>query len=434
MTSTNDCWVTADHELISKYASRHLWRFIQHNAREKTADEIVSNVTRLSKRDIRLLADIRFLLSEEVNKLLNTIAPKIVSRLSKASTKEKVADRQKIMGSIDWQKTYATRAASGGDVSLYVFVKKTQLFDLPENRLFLHMLQYIYNSAKNITPYDFDSITWYANSTDGDKWINRITLIVARAARFIRTPYIARIGKMHELSEKIIEQTKHARASFYRELAEIAEGLLICKNNPVEYLHNVLKGDILEPLNRDTLYEIAVLFKVIEKAKSSGWKESRAGLIGSSSKIICTFKYRDCILRVYYQRLPKIFAENSKYGSIMNEYNLSDKLRRPDIILIIEKGGHATYCIIEVKRSANRGYLVDGTYKLLGYLKDFEGLCSENASLVGFLVGWKGITIKHDSQKEVQLFTWVNIDDGLEGLFKGTSDKVSCKLPFDLVK
>ncbi len=59
----------------------------------------------------------------------------------------------------------------------------------------------------------------------------------------------------------------------------------------------------------------------------------------------------------------------------MNEYGLGEKLRRPDIVLSFQYGTITTInYIVEVKRSMRRSYLVDGAYKLLGYLKDFEGL------------------------------------------------------------
>ena len=414
MAIVNDCWDAASHDAISKYASRLLWRFIQHNARESTAEDIITNLTRLTKRDIRLLADIRFLLSDDVKKLLNDTAPKIVSRLSKASITEKITERSRIQGRIDWSKTYGIRAAAGGDESLYVYSKRAQMFDLPENRLFLFVIKQIYNSARRISTDDFSSLTWYSETSEGDKWINRITLIAAKTARFLRNPYIAGIGQLHELSEKIIEQTKHARASYYRELAEVAERLSYCQDNPAVFLHETLKGNILEPLNKDTLYEIAVLFKIIENAMKCGWIETHAGLIGSSTRTVCTLKRTDCTLRVFYQKLPEVFASNSKYGILMSEYGLSDKLRRPDIILSLEKDDSTIYFIIEVKRSARRSYLVDGAYKLLGYLKDFEGIRTESINLKGFLVGWKGIQpIKYDENKEVQLFTWESLDEGL---------------------
>lgn len=416
---TSDCWDAGAHSAVSLYASRFLWRFIQHNARESAADEVMTNLTRLSKHDIRVLANIRFLLSDEVKKLLDETAPKIVSRLSKASIIEKVTDRSKIKGRIDWPRTYGVRAAAGGDASLYVYAQRAQIFDLPENRLFLFIIQQIHNSARNLSSDDFNSLTWYSESAEGDKWINRITLIAAQTARFLRNPYIARIGKLHELSEKIIEQTKHARAPYYRNLAEAAEFFSFCQNSPVAFLKENLKDNILEPLNKDTLYEIAVLFKVITTATDLGWKETRTGLIGSSANTVCTLEADECTLRVFYQKLPKVFREHSRYGELMTAYGLSEKLRRPDIILSFEEAGKQKYYIVEVKRSMRRSYLVDGAYKLLGYLKDFEDIRTNGAELNGMLVGWKGIPqLGYDERKEVQLYTWEGFDEGLSGLLK----------------
>jgi len=420
MINTNDCWDSDAHEAVSKYASTLLWRFIQNNARESTAEDTLANLTRLSKRDIRTLADIRFLLSDDVRKFLDETAPNIISRLSKASITEKVTERNKIRGRIDWPGTYGARASTGGDRSLFMYVKRAQIFDLPENRLFLFVLQQIHNTAKNISSEDFSELTWYSETNIGGKWINRITLIASQTARFLRNPYIARISKLHEMSNKIIEQTKHARAPYYRDLAEAAEFFSFCQNSPVAFLKENLKDNILEPLNRDTLYEIAVLFKVITTATDLGWKETRTGLIGSSAKTVCTLEEADgCTLRVFYQKLPEAFKEHSRYGEFMTAYGLSENLRRPDIILSFEEAGKQKYCIVEVKRSMRRSYLVDGAYKLLGYLKDFEDIRTGGAELNGMLVGWKGIPqLGYDERKEVHLYTWDGFDEGLGRLLK----------------
>lgn len=424
MINTNDCWDSDAHEAVSKYASTLLWRFIQNNARESTAEDTLANLTGLSKRDIRTLADIRFLLSDDVRKFLNGTAPNIISRLSKASITEKVTERNKIRGRIHWPGTYGARASAGGDRSLFMYVKRAQIFDLPENRLFLFVLQRIHNTAKNISSEDFSELTWYSETDIGGKWINRITLIASQTARFLRNPYIARISKLHEMSDKIIEQTKHARASYYRDLADTAEMLAYCQRSPVAFLKEVLKGNILEPLNRDTLFEIAVLFKVINTALELGWKETHAGLIGSSAKSVCTLENGFSMLKVYYQKLPQEFKDNTSYGTLMNEYGLGEKLRRPDIVLSFQYGTITTInYIVEVKRSMRRSYLVDGAYKLLGYLKDFEGLrkidCGKE--LRGVLVGWKGIPyIECSPDKEVKMFSWNGLSEGLKSVIRPT--------------
>jgi hypothetical protein len=74
----------------------------------------------------------------------------------------------------------------------------------------------------------------------------------------------------------------------------------------------------------------------------------------------------------------------------MKEVHLSIHHRRPDIILEwINDEGKKYYTIVEVKRSQNKGYLADGLYKLLGYLKDFEAQMQLSEHSTGLLVGWK---------------------------------------------
>jgi hypothetical protein len=415
--TNTDCWDEATHSAISQYASKFLWRFIQHNAKENTADEVMGNITNLSRRDIQTLANIRFLLSDEVKLFLNEGAPRIINRLTKESVNEKAIGRSKIKGKIDWPRTYNIRAVAGGDKSLFVYSRRSQVFDLPENRLFVFLVHQIHNIAKSISPDDFSSLTWYATSTKGEKWINRITLIAAQSARLLRNPYVAQIGKLHELSNKIIEQTKQARAPHYRSLADIAYLFLLCLHNPIIFLQKNLGGNILEPLNWDTLFEVAVLFKIITTAMSCGWKETDSGLIGGGSKASCILRASNCTLRVFYQKLPNLFKKNSSYSALMTKYGFGETVRRPDIILFFESEGSKTYYIVEVKRSTNRNYLVDGTYKLLGYLKDFQAVREENQTLKGFLIAWGGIPpIGYEEQDEVQLFTWKSINGALEKL------------------
>lgn len=416
----SDCWDSDTHEKVSQYASSWLWRYVQHNAKESTSTDIAANLTHLSKRDIGHLADIRLLLSDDVRKLIDETAPRIVSRLSKASIIEKVSGRSGIKGRIDWPRTFSERASAANDPGLFVYAKRSQMFDLPENRLFLYIIHQIHMIARSISTKDFSSLTWDSDTIVGGKWIDRVTLIAAQTARFLRNPYIARISRIHELPNKIIEQTKRSRAPYYRDLANAAAVFVISQNDPIAYLHKELKGNILEPLNRDTLFEIAVLFKIIRTATECGWIENRAGLIGSKAKTVCTLEDSSRVLKIYYQKLPTQFEANTKYGALMDTYELSDKLRRPDIILSFgNKDGTKEYCIIEVKRSMRRSYIVDGTYKLLGYLKDFEEIRATGASLRGILVGWTNIPILgYDVRKEVHLYSWDGFVEGLSGLLK----------------
>lgn len=416
-SNRNDCWDLKTHKEISEYSSRFLWRFVQPNAQEKETETAVLNLTGLKKRDLNLLADIRFLLSPEVYYLLFYIAPKILNRLSKQSVNEYKTDRNKIRGRVDWQNTIKKRAIMGNDSTIYVYSYKSQFFDLPENRLFLYILRYIYEKARNFASDNYSGLMWYAETDDMEKWVDKISVIASKSERLIRNPLISKVANLHEVTNKIINMTKRCRSMYYQKLAGVAEAFLFYYNFPLYYLKKELKNNILEPLNKDTLFEIAVLFKTMGVVMDDGWKEKKAGLIGGNCKYISIFVKENWSLKIFYQKLPKEMVQYSKYGEIMTHYGLSEKLRRPDIILEFNYKGEKKFVIIEVKRSKNRTYLVDGTYKLLGYLKDFERLNNDVSKLQGVLVGWNGIKIgSYTSGKEVYLFNWNDYESGIISL------------------
>lgn len=418
MLRANDCWDDNAHKHITEYSSNMLWRFIQPNAKESGVEETFLNLTGLRKRDLDKLVDIRFLLSDSTRKLVNEIAPKIINRLSKESVNEHITDRGRVRGRIDWQKTINTRAANGNDPSIYVYSRRSQVYDLPENRLFLYMIKQINEKAKNLVSEDYININWYVDINDVTKWIDKVSVIASKTAKLLRNPYILKIGNLYELTDRIVELTSKNRQAYYKELSGLAERFLYSQRSPVSYLKEELKGNILEPISKDTLFEIAVLFNTIQTAIDCGWVEKKAGLIGGGGKTVSTLIKNKYEMKVYFQKLPEVMAANSGYGEIMNNYGLSEKLRRPDIIIEVSDSQNTEFFIVEVKRSKSRKYLVDGTYKLLGYLKDFEKAKESGCKIFGVLVGWKGIAnIDCDFSREVNLLNWDNYHIGLKELF-----------------
>lgn len=388
-----------------------MWRFVQHNAAESKTEESVLNLTGLRKPDIELLASIRFLLSEHVCLLLDEIAPRVVCRLAKESINERVIDRNRICGRIDWQGTIKSRATTGNDPSIYVYSKRSQIYDLPENRLFLFLLQQVREIAMHFASPDQIETTVYSKEATKQKWVTKATKTAYESGHLLRNPFISKISRLHNIPDKIIESVLKNRQPLYRQIAEIAYEYSLSKKHPLKYLKKVLGNNILEPLNPDTLYEIAVLFSILQTAISAGWRESVIGLIGGNEKTASILEKDNRQLRVYTQRLPSEMKTNSSYGNIMESYGLSERLRRPDIILEFCHGAQKHFIIVEVKRSQQRSYLADGSYKLLGYLKDFEGIVNDNTALSGFLVGWKGIIEKsYNNKLSVHLTNWQNLN------------------------
>ncbi|MMZ58950.1 hypothetical protein D1872_209500 [compost metagenome] len=408
----SDCWSKEIHQEIVCTVSGQLWRFIQNNASLSTSsEEIFLELTKLSPRNFRILLDTHFILSPEVQKLVYETAPTVLNRLSKASVREIHTKRGEIKGQIQWGRTYTTRYSNGLDPSLFVYSQRSSVFDLPENRVLLFLLKQVYAVSHSISDAEVEEEQLEFSSQEKKKWGCTALLLTKKCSELLRNPYIRKISELHDLSEQLIESTERARGAMYSELAVAAKKFYQYKNYPTSFLKEKLSNQILEPLDRNTLYEIAVLFSVINSARNTGWTEKKVRLIGSGSNVISVSEKNGVTLKVYYQGVPKEFTFASKYSKLMRKYGLSDKLRRPDIILEWEKNQIKKYCIIEVKRSKNRQYLVDGAYKLFGYLKDYESFLGTTLQPQGILVGWAGIKEQPAVHgEEVYISSWNNLE------------------------
>ncbi|WCN39171.1 hypothetical protein [Aneurinibacillus uraniidurans] len=422
-----DCWSKETHKEIVRTVSGQLWRFIQNNASlSASSEEIFLELTKLSPKNFRILLDTHFILSPEVKRLVYETAPAVLNRLSKVSVREVHTKRGEIRGQIQWGRTYTARYFNGLDPSLFVYSQRSSVFDLPENRVLLFLLKQIYAISQSISDAEIEEEQLNFSDQKKQKWSYTASLLTKKCSELLRNPYIRKIGELHDLSERLIESTERVRGAMYSELALAAKNFYQYKKHPASFLKEKLSNQILEPLDRNTLYEIAVLFSVINSARNAGWTERKVSLIGSGSNIVSVLKKDGVTLKIYYQGVPKAFTRASKYSELMRKYGLSDKLRRPDIILEWEKDQIKKYCIIEVKRSKSRQYLVDGAYKLFGYLKDYENFLDTTLQPQGILVGWSGMKEPLPIQgEEVYMSSWSNLKATLNSILEHCTTQYS---------
>lgn len=412
MKHAKDCWEDSDHDQIVSFVCDDLWRYTQKFSKEKEIEEIIYILTKLEVNDLQRLAEIRFILAKGVWEFISVSTPKIINRLSKISQYDIEICRSQLHGRIDWQRTIAIRPSFGNSKNVYAVASRNQIYDLPENRLFLYVLKEMQSICQMYTAGVEDEEKWYEDADRNKKWTLTAKKIELRIKRVLANPFVKKIGTLKSIDENIIELTKKNRNRFYRDLAIIADNLLMIRQSPIAYLKNELQGKILEPLNWDTLFEIAILFKLIEAAKQTGWSEQKIGLIGGRNKFASVMSKDELNLEVFTQTLPEEFQAVSFYGSILDRYGMGASLRRPDIILKISNQYRKKFIIIEIKRSMNRKYLVDGTYKLLGYLKDFAEINHNEDTLTGILVAWNGVKeVKILEKTELLISTWNNFKE-----------------------
>lgn len=392
---TNECWSLETHKKILAEISNNLWRFIQKNAAVSEAENFCAELINLTRRDIKLLSAVHFLMEPEVEYFLEQSAPKILNSLSKSSTKERIISRGAVRGRIDIVETVKLQAASGGDPSLFVSWNRFSNFDLPENRLLKYILMITAELARTASgePVECEAIS----RAECRKWSEHVQRVGVRANKLLKNVYLKQISPLYELSYDTVERAEKAKHHWYKDLASVSKLYLEAFQGSRGYLEKVLRKRYFEPLDWDVLYELYVLFEVLKSAESSGWTIVRSNLIGGTSRAAAIYKKSGETLKVYYQHLPEEMAKVSRYGRILENCGFNKSLRRPDIILERIKKGGKQFCIVEVKRSADKNYLVDGAYKLMGYLKDFEDCMNKCTGIKGVLVGWSNIIKPPDS-------------------------------------
>jgi hypothetical protein len=408
----NDCWSAEDHKEILQSSSEKLWRFVQQHGSLVEKNIKVENLTGLSQNQIRQLATIHLLLSKEVQEFVEKIAPNILRKISKSSLQETDLLRGRIRGKVNWTKT-VLKHQTEKDPSIFLCINRSPVFDLVENKVLLYCLRYLLQIGQTILNKGIDRSESLAPEylDDQDKWMKKVSYILLNCQKLLKSPLLRNVTELHGINYQHIEKTRKARGQQYYYLAQIAELIYIQKDKPITFLHDVLANQMLQPLSRDTLFEIAVVFRILDTFKQSGWKESKTSLIGEGQKVLSVIHKEDWIINIYYQQIPTHFVKQSRYKELMKDAHLSVKHRRPDILLEwIDKGGKSKYTIVEVKRSQNRDYLADGLYKVLGYLKDFEQPMHSTVHSAGLLVGWK---IKNlgspKEQKEVYTTDWAKL-------------------------
>lgn len=417
--NTSDCWTPHIHRQMVKETSQELWRYIQKNARVAEAEDVFLTLSRISEQDLRSLSQIHFLLSEEVEHLATEIAPAILNRLSKTSHSEMKTTRGAVRGRVQWSKTYTTRAATG-DSSLFVTHLRSSIFDLPENQVFLFLMKQISHLAKKITDTEWDDESDFEEELKSHKWMDRVSSHGKQCLKWLRNPFVTQITEVPTLTERMLEQTEKARGSGYTRLARVARQYMQCQQQPLVYLESQRRGRVLEPLNRDKLFELAVLFKILTFAQNKGWMERQASLIGGGEGVVSLCSKNHSTLTIYYQGIPEAFEKNSRYKELMQNHGLRNRMRQPDIVLQWSHAEEETfrYCIVEVKRSDKRDYLVDGAYKVFGYLKDFENAWNPQNRAQALLVGWAGISPHPTTaQQDVYLTAWSDLETTLESVF-----------------
>jgi len=383
----SDCWTEEEYRYVLDHVRHHLWRYIYEATSIEELRNAVKNLTWLDRKDLDHLAIVHFLLSEEVKKFVETVST-IFRRISHSTQREVIVNKGFVRGRIDWNRTLKERYSKGYDPTIFVCSPPARIYNLPENQLLKFILvkiRRLIEETKALPKVEEKNIRLDELRTeDGkEKWTDRISWIKFHVNRALKHAYLREVDIPDQVNARMLRRAKTARNKDYEKVADgYSLHNQIIQKMDRDMLKKLVEKKVLEPLERDTLYELYVLFEVMD----SLGKPEELNLIKSGAQSIGAFKIGEKTVRVYFQRVRGLFKE-SNYKQIFDDYELDVSLRRPDIILRFENNGR--FLMIEVKRTTNPGYIVDSVYKVLGYLADFRKHFGEKQKPKGVLVVWK---------------------------------------------
>jgi hypothetical protein len=106
------------------------------------------------------------------------------------------------------------------------------------------------------------------------------------------------------------------------------------------------------------------------------------GLAISGRAHIARFDKGASTVRVFFDQSPVGFldAQSVQLDILGAHIGVRAVPRRPDIVVVHDQGDHRRVIFVEVKKSADAGYLSDSVYKAFGYIADFQAIWSKFAS------------------------------------------------------
>lgn len=356
----------------------------------------------------------------------------IVRQISHSTRDERVLSEGAIRGRIDWGASLKEWCSHGYvNKNAYVCREAVKEFDTPENLLLKYVLKKTDGILKRL-PTELVKEISEQQEKEKTPWTNDLALMSHELSKYMKNVYIKSISSVNMIDAKTESRAKGTRKIAYHKAIEaydmyntyVNNSMNLIQEDNIEEIRKVLNRTSLLALDENARYEIYALIKVLNGLNNiASVEDLHWGPIKSGREEIAFFeKVGDGLsIRVYYNTLPAGMKNSKEYSRILEIYKLPGGPRRPDIILEFTCENNTYYLLIEVKNTNNRDYIVDGLYKVFGYLKDYEEVFkTDQPNTYAILVVGDGVSdIPYGEElKDLQIAVvkWSNIQDNVSRL------------------
>lgn len=371
---------------------RDLWKFITEAA--STEDEVLlyaASLMQMSTADVRVLAQLQFVLSEPVGRLLREM-PFLSRRLMTATVSELEISAERLRGPIRWGETLAMRRASGIP-HIYVTAPTRRAYDTAENRVLAFALGAVVSTGTQTG--------WQAGSASGPAGVIRER--VNEATRWTQLRALADVDTAKPTDREAMRVRSGRASQRYAAAVDVFElyKALVARVDR-DAVRDAVEQNALLVRKNSVLFELECLLDTIALLRGAGWGDPQPGLI--RPPLVYTGERDGVRLALYYQHQPPALALGSRYRQAQLEHTLRAGPLLPDLVLKLSTPGHVAWLLIEVKwgetrsvENSARAALLD----LLGYRRAFEQTLAKQP-FYGLGYAW-GADLSHSDQSEIML-------------------------------
>jgi len=337
--------------------------------------------------DLRRLRAVHFLLSTEVAAAVEDATPQALrgpARGALAPTRGRA-----LRGQADWGRTARERATAGGDAGLFAYgsVVHADRWRLVELRA---LLRTVVDLAQQASPGAGGSLT-----SGGElPWTVRCAALADLARQALAHPRLAVTGA----STAPQKPDRRAPPPWWPavEAARSLQRRLIGEED-VAALTDLLAQRVLAPANPDLLFEVWATLSTLATLEGLGWRRLGLRLLAPGvpsplalyAQPFTSGNAGEARLSVYAQHTPLPWRQASRYAATFSHYGVAGAMRRPDMVLEVERQGRRRWLLVEVKRTADPTYTADSIYKVLGYLADFATPLAASPGVQAVLLLWR---------------------------------------------
>lgn len=354
-----------------------VWRYLTPAAQvEQTVLEAAA-LLQMRRSEVWALGRLHFLLSGEVNSLLDRL-PWLVRRLSTTTTSEEEVSSERVRGPIEWGRTLGLRYSSG-IANVYVTAPARRAFETPENQLLVFLLEQIVSLGR--------ATGWCGD--DGPGVGSRVSEQVARAERWLGSRMLAGLDRCAPTGRDLARVRSGRAARRYAAVLTAYDAYRgFVEQADRDAIRHAVEQVALAVCSDDTLFELQCTFKTLEGLRQLGWTLQPFGLFQGHLILVAT--RGDERITLSYQTTPDEFRRASIYRRIQEAHAIPVGSMRPDLVLRRQGPNVDQWLLVEIKRGLRpvEELARRAAADLLAYRSAFSGALSAQKLPYGLGVAW----------------------------------------------